>query len=142
MKPERAEGQTGVRILLSPNTQIPDWITSQNGVRVIKAGDTQGRVFPLVEIAQGEAEFLDAYSFGLRIGRERTYRTAEFGTSSVLEIQGLDGELIKRNHHMCIECMANTDKMVSYQPGEFAGKVNAVFQCDQNPMHKWEIKNL
>lgn len=131
--------RTGVRILLTPETQIPDWVMQSPGVS-LGTTEIHGRVVPTVDVEKGEGGFIPGGAVDLRTGR-RQYRAA-FGPNSVLEIQTLDGRLVKRNHHMCIECGANTGTRISYSPSEeIFGTVDAVFQCGQNPEHGWKVKN-
>lgn len=132
--------RSGVRVLLTPDSPMPDWITSQKGVSVGREL-VKGKEFPAIEIPQGDAEFIGGGAVAISFSGQKAQRVG-FNPESVLEIQSLGGELVKRNHHMCTECIANTGRMISYQAGEFAGKVNAVFQCEQNPTHQWELKNI
>lgn len=132
--------RSGIRILLAEHAKIPGWVVSSGKVQG-RIDDVQGKRLPLIEIPQSEAEFIGGGAVALRVGKQKNFRVG-FEPELVLEIQRLDGELIKRNHHLCTECLANTGRMVSYQPGSIAGKVNAVYQCEQNPTHQWEIENV
>ena len=131
----------GVRVLLTTKAEIPDWILNSRAIS-LETEEIQGRNLPVVKINNGDAEFIGGGSVALRIGRQKGYRVG-FEPNSVLEIQTLEGELIKRNHHMCVPCGANTGRMVSYSPSsEGVGLVDATFQCERNPEHSWEVRHM
>lgn len=130
----------GVRFLLTPETQIPDWVMQSPGVS-LGTTETHGRVVPMIDVKKGDGGFIPGGAVDLKTGR-RKYRVA-FGPGSVLEIQTLNGGLIKRNHFMCVECGAITGKIISHAPSEeIFGTENAVVQCGQNPEHRWEARNI
>lgn len=145
MSPERRVSpelsrQNGVRVLLASESPISDYVLGL-GVS-LETTEVKDRSLLVVRIDRGDAVFAPGGYVVLRVGRQRAYRVG-FSPDSVLEIQTLDGELIKRNHHMCVDCCANSGKMVSYsQSPEIAGKIDATFQCEQNLEHQWELKHI
>ncbi len=131
----------GVRVLMVPDSQIGDYVLGLPGVS-LETTEVKDKSLTVVRIDKGDAGFVGGGSVVLRVGRQRVHRVG-FSPDSVLEIQTLNGELIKRNHHMCVDCCANTGKMVDYsQSAEIVGTIDATFQCEQNPEHQWELKHI
>ena len=132
---------TGVRILLSPGVNVDQWILTSEGVS-LNQDPNKDRGLPVLEVRKGDAGFIGGGSVDLRIGRQRVYRVG-FQSDEVLEIQTSNGELMKRNHRMCVECGRNTGRMINYSISqEVTGTVDASFQCEQNPDHRWELKQI
>lgn len=132
--------RSGVRILLAPESLICDYVLGLPDISVetTEIGATRLNV---VRFDKGDAGFIPGGSVALRVGRQRVYRVG-FGPDSVLEIQTLDGKLIKRNYHMCVDCCANTGVIISHSQSQNMVTHDAKFQCSQNPEHQWELKNI
>lgn len=132
--------QTGVLLLLSPNINIPEFVRNSRHSTIGRAKIGDQKEISFVRISIGGATFVGGGSVILDVpGNKRGL--VGFGPNEVLAICTIEGEVIKRNHHLCTNCLSNTGQMVGYNYSLIAGKVDGFFQCTQCN-NQWELKNI
>lgn len=130
--------RNGIKLLLEPGTRVRDWIRYQTLNVEIGRERFNGRSVRYIKIRKGEASFFPGGGVEVKMPGSAEFRVA-FRPRKVLEIRDLKGNLIKRNHYLCTECVTLTGKMGKYEPSTVAGRVDANLKCTQCG-HQWELK--
>ena len=97
------KARKGIKLLLEPKTRIRDWIRYQT-LNVEIGWEYLGkRKVRFLKIRKGEAEFNPGGYVSVKMPGSDEFRVA-FRPIKVLEIRDLRGNLIERNHYLCVEC--------------------------------------
>lgn len=124
------ESGSGVQLRLEPGTRIPIWIRNQSTNVEATRERVNGRTVRLLTIKGSGASFLPGGVVAVKMPGAGEFCVG-FQSLKVLEILDLQGNLIKRNHHLCTECFTNTGEMIDSRPAAHGSRVDATFQCVQ-----------
>lgn len=130
----------GIEILLTAGTRIPLWISNQTLNIKVTGKTTKGRRVRSLQIKGGEAFFGPAGVVDIKMPGSGEFWVA-FHPLKVLEINDLEGNLIKRNYCLCEKCFTNTGKIVEDSPSEKYGRRDVVTQCTECG-NTWELKGV
>lgn len=98
---------TGVRILLSPEVEVPHR-TNPKSVKLpgrLLTEAVNGKNILVLEVPKGKVKFTSTSSIFLSVS---CYAKFELLLGSFFEVQDLEGNLIKRNSSLCAKCFRNS----------------------------------
>lgn len=120
--------RNGIKLLLEPRTRIRNWIRNQTLNIEVGRERLNGRNIRFLKIRKGEASFVPGGYVIVKMPGSGEFWVA-FMPWKVLEIRDLRGNLIKRNHRLCIKCATLTGARLD----------DEVFECTQCG-NQWKLE--